>query len=233
MKRIFDILISLSAVLVSLPITLLFILLIFIEDRHSPFYVAKRVARGGGLFSMIKLRSMVVNAHLIGASSTSAEDSRITKTGVLIRRYKLDELMQFWNVLKGDMSVVGPRPQVESGMAVYTDAERKLLTVKPGITDFSSIIFSDEGDILAGKGDPDLAYDQLIRPWKSRLGLVYVTHGSLLLDIQLIFMTAVAVLNKPIACNWVVAKLTQLGVNEDVIEVCKREKELVPHTPPV
>src|SRR3972149_7855027 len=138
---------------------------------------------------MIKLRTMVVNADKTGVDSTSAKDPRITAVGRFIRKYKLDELMQLWNVLNGSMSLVGPRPNIKRETDLYTSEEKRLLTVKPGITDFASIVFADENEILKNSQDPDLDYNQLIRPWKSRLGLVYVDKQSFLLDIELIILT--------------------------------------------
>ena len=123
---------------------------------------------------MVKIRSMIINADKTGVDSTSSDDMRITSVGKVIRKLKLDELSQLWNVLIGDMSLVGPRPNVKSETDLYTKIEKNLLNVKPGITDFSSIVFSDEGDILSGSDDPDLLYNQLIRPWKSRLSLFYI-----------------------------------------------------------
>ena len=146
---------------------------------------------GGLLFRMVKLRSMVVGAAKTGVDSTGNDDVRITAVGRLIRKYKIDEVMQLWNVLLGDMSLVGPRPNVKAETDLYTKEERVLLSVKPGITDFSSIVFSDEGNILEGQEDPDLAYNQLIRPGKSRLGLFYISKASIALDIRLIWLTAV------------------------------------------
>src|SRR5688572_2684662 len=170
-RRVLDVLFSLSVLIVFSPLLLVTIAAIYFYDFHSPFYRANRVGRGGRLFPMAKFRSMIVNADKVGGTSTSASDSRITPVGKLVRRYKLDELPQFWNVLVGDMSVVGPRPNVPSGVAVYTDAEKRLLDVRPGVTDLASIVFSDEGDILKNEADPDLSYNQLIRPGKSALGL--------------------------------------------------------------
>ena len=121
---------------------------------------------------MVKLRSMIINADKNKVDSTASDDMRITRVGMMIRAYKLDELTQLINVLKGDMSLVGPRPNVQRDVDLYSETEKRLLSVKPGITDFSSIIFSDEGDILSGLDDPDIAYNQLIRPWKSRLGIL-------------------------------------------------------------
>jgi len=181
---------------------------------------------------MVKLRSMVVDADKSGVDSTSANDMRITPIGHKIRRYKLDEVVQLWNVLIGDMSLVGPRPNVESETDLYTDVEKRLLLVRPGITDFSSIVFSDEGEILEGKDNPDLAYNQLIRPWKSRLGLAYIENQSFLLDLQLIFYTIVAIISKPTALIWVAKKLNNLNVDADTVRVSKREVNLFPFPPP-
>ena len=129
---------------------------------------------------------MIVNADSSGVDSTSTDDNRITKVGSLIRQFKIDEIPQLINVLLGQMSFVGPRPNVRSDVDLYTKKEELLLTIKPGITDFSSIIFSDEGEILSGSKDPDLKYNQIIRPWKSRLGILYIQNASFLLDFKLL-----------------------------------------------
>jgi len=232
MKRVFDILLALSVLLAVAPILLPVIFLVWCQDRHSPFYIAPRVGRGGQIFHMVKLRSMIINADRSGVDSTSALDPRITPVGHFIRRYKLDELTQFWNVLKGDMSLVGPRPNVKRGTDTYTLEEKKLLTVKPGITDFASIVFSDEGNILKDKADPDLAYDQLIRPWKSRLGIFYVERRSFLLDIQLVFLTAVAIIHRKAALYRVQAILSRMGADEVLARVSGRQEDLLPYPPP-
>ena len=158
MKRTFDIVISLLGLSILSPILWIFVILIWLQDFHSPFYVAPRVGRNGKLFRMVKLRSMVAYADKSGVDSTSTDDIRITWVGHIIRRYKLDEFSQLWNVLKGDMSLVGPRPNVQRDVALYTAEERHLIDIRPGITDISSIVFSDEGAILAGSNDPDLKY---------------------------------------------------------------------------
>lgn len=182
MNRIFDIFFSLFGLIFISPLILIFILLIYLQDKASPFYIAPRVGKNKKIFYIIKLRSMKINADKTGVNSTSINDNRITKIGSIIRKYKLDEFTQLWNVLIGDMSLVGPRPNVLVDVNLYTNIENKLLEVKPGITDFSSIVFSDEGKILENKENPDLSYNQLIRPWKSRLGLIYIKHKSVLLD---------------------------------------------------
>ena len=232
MKRIFDIFFSVFGLIFISPLILIFILLIYFQDKASPFYIAPRVGKNKKIFYIIKLRSMKINADKTGVNSTSINDNRITKIGSIIRKYKLDEFTQLWNVLIGDMSLVGPRPNVLVDVNLYTNIENKLLEVKPGITDFSSIVFSDEGKILENKENPDLSYNQLIRPWKSRLGLIYVKHQSIILDLELIIYTLVALISKPKALKWVVKKLEKFNVDQKIIEVAKRDKELSPFPPP-
>lgn len=231
-KRAFDILVSALALLAASPILVPAMILVWLQDYHSPFYIAPRVGRGNRPFRMVKLRSMVVNADKSGVDSTGAQDRRITAVGRFIRRYKLDELTQLWNVLIGDMSLVGPRPNVQRETDLYTDVEKRLLSVKPGITDFSSIVFSDEGDILADKPDPDIAYNQLIRPWKSRLGLFYIHHAGVLLDLRLCFMTALAIVNRASALRAVADTLAAMNAPADLVEIARRERPLVPCPPP-
>ena len=172
-KRLFDIFVSSVILILGSPVLIVAILIVWLQDFHSPFYVPPRVGKDFKPFKMIKLRSMMVNADKIGVDSTAGDDKRITKVGRLIRRFKLDELTQMLNVSWGDMSLVGPRPNVKREVDIYTDEEKRLLSVRPGITDFASIVFSDEGDILEGTDDPDIAYNQLIRPWKSHLVILY------------------------------------------------------------
>ena len=175
---------------------------------------------------------MSINADKSGVNSTSLDDPRITPIGHKIRRYKLDEFTQLWNVLIGDMSLVGPRPNVKSEVDLYTSVEKRLLTVQPGITDFSSIVFSDEGEILEDTDNPDLIYNQLIRPWKSRLGLIYIQNQSTLLDLRLIIYTMVAIISKQRAIDWVVVQLNKMNADRVVINISKRETSLYPHPPP-
>ena len=232
MKRVIDLLVSFSGLFFLSPILIIFVILIYLEDHHFPFYIAKRVGKNGVHFNMIKLRSMVVNADHSGVDSTSINDARITNIGKKVRKYKLDELTQLWNVFLGEMSLVGPRPNVQRDTDLYTDTEKKLLMVKPGITDFSSIIFSDEGDILKEYKDPDLAYNQLIRPWKSRLGLIYIKNQTIMIDLKLIFLTILAIVSKKNAIKLVVSELIRIGVEPIIINVSKREEDLYPYPPP-
>ena len=232
-KRLFDILVSFFGLLFLGPFLLLFMLLIWLQDYCSPFYIAPRARTRERTFNMIKLRSMVRNADKVGGASTAANDRRITWVGKLIRKTKFDEVPQLWNVLKGEMSLVGPRPQVMRDVALfYTEEEHHLFDVRPGITDFASIVFSDEGDILRGSDNPDLKYNQVIRPWKSRLGLFYTKHSSLLVDLQIILLTLSALISKRTALSGVQSLLRRLGAPEDLIEVAGRTAPLVPFPPP-
>ncbi len=231
-KRAFDILASAIGLIVASPVLIPVIVAVWLQDFHSPFYIATRIGKGGKPFRMVKLRSMVVNADKTGVDSTSAKDPRITPVGRFIRRYKLDELSQLWNVLKGDMSLVGPRPQVPRDVALYTNEEQRLLSVKPGITDIASIVFADEGDILKDSADPDLDYNRLIRPWKSRLGLLYIEHQSFLLDLRLIFLTALAIISRKRALSGIQHILDELGADEMLKRVARREEALQPYPPP-
>lgn len=232
MKRLFDVVVSLAGLIVAAPVLIPVCILIWLQDFASPFYIAPRVGKNGKIFKMVKLRSMVMNADKSGVDSTGANDRRITPIGKFVRSYKLDELAQLWNVLKGDMSLVGPRPNVQREVNIYTDAERRLLNVRPGITDISSIVFADEGDILKDSLDPDIDYNQLIRPWKSRLGLLYVENRSVPLDIQLIFLTIIAVISREKALAGVQKILSELGADERIKRVARRQERLTPFPPP-
>lgn len=232
LKRLFDITASAVGLVVASPVLLPVMFLVWRQDGHSPFYVAPRMGKDEKPFKMMKLRSMVKNADKTGVDSTGANDQRITPVGHFIRKYKLDELTQLWNVLKGDMSLVGPRPNVQRETDLYTPIEKKLLTVKPGITDFASIVFSDEGDILKDKPDPDIAYNQLIRPGKGYLGIFYIENRSLLLDINLCFLTVLAILSKENALKAVVNLMRKLGAEPALLILAARQEGLVPTPPP-
>lgn len=233
LKRATDIVISAIGLVLLSPFFVIAIIAIWLYDFENPFYIATRVGKNGKTFNMVKLRSMSVSPTLSRIESTANDDNRITPIGKLIRKYKLDEFIQLWNVFLGEMSLVGPRPNTVNGVGVYTDREKLLLSIKPGITDIASIIFSDEGDILNGHKDPDLAYDQLIRPWKSRLGLAYIENSSFLFDLKIIFFTAVAIFSKKNAVIWVNSELRKIGVSEETIKVSMRKEDLKPSSPPV
>jgi lipopolysaccharide/colanic/teichoic acid biosynthesis glycosyltransferase len=232
LKRAFDILAAALGLLLSSPLLAAVMLAIWLQDRQSPFYIAPRAARGGGAFRMVKFRSMIVNADKTGVSSTSADDRRITPVGRFVRAYKIDELIQLWNVLKGDMSLVGPRPQVLTDASMYTEREKRMLSVRPGITDPASIVFADEGDILHGSADADLLYNQIIRPWKSRLALLYIDKRSFLIDVWLILLTAAALVSRKRALKGVQRLLQCWGADPLLLHMARREAPLLPYPPP-
>ena len=215
-----------------MPLIIIFSLLIWLQDFKSPFYIADRVGKYGKLFKMIKFRSMIVNASSSGVDSTAGDDNRITDIGKVVRKFKIDEIPQLFNVFMGQMSFVGPRPNVLNETNLYSKVENKILTVRPGITDFSSIVFSDEGDILKGSKNPDLRYNQLIRPWKSRLAIIYIENQSLLIDIKLIIWTILGIINRRLVLKNITNFLINIDCDQNLINACKRDKELEPFPPP-
>jgi lipopolysaccharide/colanic/teichoic acid biosynthesis glycosyltransferase len=232
MKRLFDFTTSYIGLLFASPVILFCMLFIWLEDFHSPLYIANRVGLFGTVFRMIKLRSMVKEAEITGVDSTSNSDDRLTHVGQLIRRYKLDELSQLWNVFRGDMSIVGPRPNVCRETALYTKKEKQILNVQPGITDLASIVFADEGDVLEGSEDPDIRYNQLVRPWKSRLSLFYVKNQCFRLDLMIVFFTAVGIVSRSLALKGVQRILADFGANQKILDIALRDKPLEPYPPP-
>jgi lipopolysaccharide/colanic/teichoic acid biosynthesis glycosyltransferase len=232
MKRVFDFFASALGLLLLSPLLVGAMIAVWWQDKHSPFYIAPRIAKGGGIFRMVKLRSMIINADKSGIDSTSANDRRITAVGHFIRRTKLDEFMQLWNVLQGDMSLVGPRPNVKREVDLYTAEEMQLISARPGITDLASIVFADEGDILKDSKDPDLDYNQLIRPWKSRLALFNLKHSSILLDLRIIFLTVLNAVSREAALMGVVRILEESGADRQLREIASRKAELLRFPPP-
>jgi len=232
MKRVFDFTAALVGLIVVCPLLLAVMVAIWLQDFHSPFYIAPRAARGGGTFNMVKFRSMVVNADKTGVTSTSGDDRRITPVGRFVRAYKIDELIQLWNVLKGDMSLVGPRPQALTDASMYTEQENRMLSARPGITDPASIVFADEGDVLHGSADPDLLYNQIIRPWKSRLALLYIDQRSFLIDVWLILLTAAALVSRRTALKAIQRLLQRWGADPLLLRMARSEEPLLPYPPP-
>ena len=189
-KRLFDIIFSFFGLaIVSIPM-LIIALLIKKESPGPAFYCGERVGKDGKIFRIFKFRSMVLDAEKIGGPSTSADDPRLLKIGKFLRRYQLDELPQFINILKGEMSFVGPRPEVPSEVETY-DAETKkiILSVKPGLTDLATLENVHEEEILRGANDPHEAYRKLIQPKKLKLAKEYVKNRSFWLDIKIILKT--------------------------------------------
>ena len=188
-KRTYDTVFSFIGLIAAFPLLFLIALLIKLDSAGPVFYRGVRVGYKGKQFRLYKFRSMIVNAEQIGGSSTADDDPRLTKVGRFLRKHKLDELPQLINVLKGDMSFVGPRPEVQHYVDLFTEQERLILSVRPGITDLASLWNSDEGAILAGSPDPDKAYMEKIRPEKIRLQLEYIRTRSFWTDILIMLQT--------------------------------------------
>jgi lipopolysaccharide/colanic/teichoic acid biosynthesis glycosyltransferase len=201
LKFFFDVLASLVGLVLFSPVFLIMSWMIKCGDNGPVFYRGMRIGRFGKPFRIVKFRTMVADAEYIGASSTPENDPRITNIGRFLRKYKLDELPQLINVLKGEMSLVGPRPQVPWAVELYSEEGKKLLSVRPGITDYASIKFRNEAEILKGSADPDKDYLEKIAPEKLRLGLEYINNRSLWLDIQIVFKTIVVLFRKSVTLD--------------------------------
>jgi len=206
--------------------------LVWLQDRKSPVYLGERIGRGGKPFQMVKIRSMIADADKTGKLSTASDDPRITLVGRIIRRFKLDEFPQLVNVLRGEMSLVGPRPEVQRECLLYTNEEKELWQVRPGITDISSIVFADQGDITMGHANTHLAYNQLIRPWKSRLALLYVKKRNIVLDVQLCCLTLYNFVSRPRALKALARVVENLTDDANLVAVVRRDFELAPTPPP-
>ena len=193
-KRAMDIAISAAALCVLWPVLLLIALAIVVDDPGPVFYRQVRVGRGGKPFRIFKFRTMVVDADKKGLSITVGRDSRITRVGALLRKTKLDELAQLLNVLCGQMSFVGPRPEVPRYVELYTPYQRQVLLVRPGITDYASIAYRNENDLLAGADDPERMYIETIMPDKIELNMKYLREISPLTDVRLMLRTVLAVI---------------------------------------
>ena len=196
LKRLSDIIFSLIGLILVSPVFLIVAFLIKLEDKGPVFYQGARVGRLEKPFRMFKFRTMVPDADKIGGPSTADDDPRITGTGKFLRKYKLDELPQLINVLKGEMSFVGPRPEVPFYVNMFNEEEKKILTVKPGITDWASLWNPDEGAVLAGSSDAEKTYMEKIRPKKIQLQLKYVKKHSLLMDLKIVLLTLKTFLKK-------------------------------------
>ena len=193
-KRIFDVIVAMVGLLVLWPVMLLIAAAIRADSPGPMFYRGVRVGRFGRPFRIYKFRTLVVDAEKMGGPSTADDDPRITRIGRVLRRYKLDELPQLVNVLKGEMSIVGPRPEVQQYVELFTEEERAILAVQPGMTDWASIWNPDEGALLAGSEDPERTYLEKVRPTKIRLQLEYVRRRSFWVDLVIVAQTVAALL---------------------------------------
>jgi len=194
-KRLFDFLTSFIGLVLLLPLLLLISIVIVFTSRGGIIFAHDRVGKDGRDFKVYKFRTMQVNAEQSGELTLGNEDPRITGIGKFLRRYKLDELPQLFNVLFGDMSLVGPRPEVRKYVEQYTEEQLKVLAVKPGITDYASIEYVDEGEILGRAEDPEKEYREVVLPHKLELGIKYVEDSSFLTDLSIIFRTLRRIIN--------------------------------------
>ena len=194
MKRFLDLCISLFVLLCFLPLGILIALCILLESRGGVFYRQERVGLKGKLFFLLKFRSMRPDSDQLGKLTVGEKDPRVTRTGAFIRKYKLDEFPQFINVIKGEMSVVGPRPEVMEYVRHYSAVQRKVLDYKPGITDLASITFFEESKLLAKSSDPERKYIEEIMPEKIRINLAYQKTATIWTDLHVIWKTIFRVL---------------------------------------
>lgn len=195
MKRIFDIIASGLGIACLSPLFLILAIWIKADSRGPVFYRQTRVGRHNRDFRLFKFRSMRPNSDRLGLITIGGHDPRVTRSGYYIRKYKLDELPQLINVFIGDMSLVGPRPEVRKYVDMYTPEQLHVLDVRPGITSLASIRYRNENDILAAADDPDRAYIEQVMPDKLAIDLQYVTRANLLTDIRIIFSTLAAILH--------------------------------------
>ena len=188
-KRLFDILFSICILLVFLPVGLVISLFIVSESKGGVFYRQQRIGKNGITFGLFKFRTMRPNADAAGQLTVGMRDPRITKIGYLLRKYKLDEFPQFLNVLIGQMSIVGPRPEVKRYVDLYSETQRRVLDVKPGITDYASIEYFDENRILGQAENPEETYIKEIMPAKLMLNNKYLDNPTLSHDLKIMWLT--------------------------------------------
>lgn len=189
MTRIFDIFFATLGLVILSPLLIFVYVAIVLESRGGGFYRQERTGRYGKPFRLIKFRSMYVNADKHGLITVGGHDNRITRVGYYIRKYKIDELPQLINVVKGDMSIVGPRPEVKKYTDLYTEEQRKILDVRPGITDYASIKYVDENEILGTSDNPERTYIEHIMPDKIKLNMIYISQNGIKEYFKIIFLT--------------------------------------------
>jgi len=194
LKRLLDIFVSLIALLLFLPFGLLIAIVIALESRGGILYFQERIGKHGKPFQLFKFRSMRKNADKSGLLTVGMNDKRITRSGAFIRKYKLDEMPQFLNVLMGTMSIVGPRPEVKKYTDLYSNEQRKILSVKPGITDYASLEYFNESEILGKSSNPEKSYIEEIMPDKIRINQKYLKNSGIFEDLKIITLTASKIL---------------------------------------
>ena len=190
-KRVCDFILSLIGIIVLSPIFIIVSIAIKLDSKGKILFLQKRVGRYGKEFNIYKFRTMVSDAERLGKQITVGNDNRITKVGAFLRKYKIDELPQLFNVLKGDMSLVGPRPEVPKYVKLYSEEQKKVLNVRPGITDMASLRYKDENEILGKVDNPEEYYINVIMKDKLKLNLEYIEKSNIFFDLYLIIKTVV------------------------------------------
>ena len=189
MIRLLDIIFSTLGIIILLPFFIIICLIIKADSKGGCFYIQERIGKDGKPFGIYKFRTMRSGADSAGLLTIGTNDKRITRVGSFLRKTKIDELPQLWNVLKGEMSIVGPRPEVEKYVLLYTEEQRKVLSVRPGITDYASIEYVNENEILSQASDPDRAYIEEVMPHKIKLSMRYLEHYCVSEYLKIIFLT--------------------------------------------
>jgi len=193
-KRVFDLVLSFVGIVLLLPFFIIIYILIPLGSKGNPVYVQKRVGRNGAEFLMYKFRTMVANSSSEGLLTIGVKDVRITNIGRFLRKYKIDELLQLFNIIQGTMSFVGPRPEVRKYVNFYTSEQKKVLSIRPGLTDNASIEFSNENEILGQAENPQKEYVEVIMQKKLKLNLMYLEKQSIFTDIKIIFLTLIKII---------------------------------------
>ena len=195
MKRAFDLIIAIVVLIVFLPLFLIVGMLIMMESKGGIFFKQERIGKNLIPFNILKFRTMYVNAEAKGKLTVGSKDSRITKIGFWIRKYKIDELPQFINVAKGEMSIVGPRPEVNKYVVLYNNEQKKVFCIKPGITDYASLEYFEENKLLGESSNPEETYTKEIMPKKLKINLKYVENHNFLTDLNIIWKTFIRILS--------------------------------------
>jgi lipopolysaccharide/colanic/teichoic acid biosynthesis glycosyltransferase len=196
LKRVFDVLFSSIGLVILSPLLLICAVWVLVDSKGPVFYQQDRVGRKGLIFKLIKFRSMKTGSDRSGLLTIGGRDARITRSGYYLRKYKLDELPQLFNVIRGDMSLVGPRPEVPKYVALYTPEQRLVLEVRPGITDWASLKYFDENEILGKTEDPEQVYINEIMPTKLSINIEYLHSRSLLTDFKIILLTLLRIIKR-------------------------------------
>jgi lipopolysaccharide/colanic/teichoic acid biosynthesis glycosyltransferase len=193
-KRVVDLIVVVPGLIIISPLLIIIFILIKLDSKGNGFYLQTRVGRNNKDFKIIKFRTMKTGSDKKGLLTIGGNDSRITKIGSNLRKYKLDELPQLFNVLKGDMSLVGPRPEVRKYVDLYSKEQLSVLNIKPGITDYASLIFFSESDLLAQSNNPEQTYIQEIMPEKLRINLIYLNQMNTLMDFKIVLKTILKII---------------------------------------